>query len=135
MAKRGRKPMSLDKLPENWEALLVECGSQGHSMEQMHQALGISRAGWISLQKSSEEFNEATQLALEASEAWWIERGRLMACGVEGNATVWIFNMKNRFGWRDVRDINHRHEVTREQLEAEIQSLGVEPDQLWDSLH
>jgi len=24
-----------------------------------------------------------------------------MASGADGNSTVWIFNMKNRFGWRD----------------------------------
>ena len=24
-----------------------------------------------------------------------------MAIGEDGNPTVWIFNMKNRFGWRD----------------------------------
>jgi hypothetical protein len=30
-----------------------------------------------------------------------------MAMGEDGNATVWIFSMKNMFGWRDKQDIDH----------------------------
>ena len=33
---------------------------------------------------------------------WWERHGRKMTTGeADGNATVWIFNMKNRFGWND----------------------------------
>ena len=27
--------------------------------------------------------------------------------GEDGNATVWIFSMKNMFGWRDKQDVDH----------------------------
>jgi len=48
-----------------------------------------------------------------------------MATGADGNPAVWIFNMKNRFGWRDKHEIESRHEgkpVTIQIVEA------VKPD-------
>jgi hypothetical protein len=38
----------------------------------------------------------------------WEEMGDVMAVAGQGNATVWIFNMKNRFKWTD------RHDITSE---------------------
>lgn len=48
-------------------------------------------------------FAEAVDLGRELSEAWWMRYGRL-AMMKQVNAAPpswWIFNMKNRFGWRD----------------------------------
>ena len=48
-------------------------------------------------------FAQAVELGRELSEAWWMRYGRLAMMGRvrAGPAAWWIFNMKNRFGWRD----------------------------------
>ena len=48
-------------------------------------------------------FHQALELGRELCEAWWMRYGRLAMIGkVPARApSWWIFNMKNRFGWKD----------------------------------
>jgi hypothetical protein len=48
-------------------------------------------------------FAQAVELGRELCEAWWMRYGRLAMMGkvAHGPPAFWIFNMKNRFGWRD----------------------------------
>jgi hypothetical protein len=49
------------------------------------------------------KFAAAVTLGRELSEAWWMRYGRLAMMQKVASAppSWWIFNMKNRFGWRD----------------------------------
>ena len=60
---------------------------------------------------------------------------RLFQQAMEGNTTAMIFWLKTRARWRETSEVIHRHEITKEQLEAEMSAMGVEPDELWASLH
>ena len=50
-------------------------------------------------EKRYPEFSEAKKEAFAHSQAFWEDMGLKMA--LNGNAQVWKFNMKNRFGWRE----------------------------------
>lgn len=103
----GRPRTTTDDLPENWRELMIECGRGGGSIVEMRALLGIAQTAWQTLLKDSAEFRFAERHARTLCEVWWERRGREMATGSEGNATVWIFNMKNRFNWRDKQDVDH----------------------------
>lgn len=97
MAKAGRptkyKPEYCDQL--------VDHMTDGYSFESFAGKCEVNidtLYHWCTIHPS---FSEAKKIAVEKCRLFW-ER-----MGIEGlrykdfNATVWIFNMKNRFKWRD----------------------------------
>lgn len=59
--------------------------------------------------KKHPEFADAKRLAESYGRYFWEKAGQDgMTCtdGERFNATVWVFNMKNRFGWRDSKDVD-----------------------------
>jgi hypothetical protein len=109
MSKRpvGRPRTTTNDLPENWRDIVVDCGQQGGSAVEIRCLLGLGQSAWETLLEDSEDFRVTVKTAKALCEVWWERRGREMATGSDGNATVWIFNMKNRFGWKDKQDIDH----------------------------
>lgn len=81
--------------------------SQGFSKESFPFAGRGTMADYIS--RFPEDFpDEEIQLALACSQYEWEKMGMLMAKGEVQNASAasWIFNMKNRFGWSDKKQIS-----------------------------
>lgn len=104
----GRPRTTVDDLPENWKEIIMGCGQEGGSAVEMRCLLGIGESAWGTLIEDSEEFRRTVKAAQDLCAVWWERVGRGMATGNDGNATVWIFNMKNRFGWRDKQEVDHR---------------------------
>lgn len=106
--KVGRPRTTTDDLPENWQHIMRDVGQDGGSAVEARCLLGLSTTSWKTLIDDSEDFRKTEKERQALCEIWWERRGREMAAGSDGNATVWIFNMKNRFGWRDKQDIDHK---------------------------
>lgn len=128
----GRPRTTTAALPENWKQLMLDCGQEGGSAVEMRCILGIGQSGWETLINDDEEFRETERQARALCEVWWERRGRAMASGDDGNATVWIFNMKNRFAWRDKTEVDHRtpdgiQVETRTTLDDFYASTNVKP--------
>ena len=105
---RGRPRTTTDDLPENWQQIMEECGREGGSQTEARVLLDLGDSAFATLMADSEEFRKAEKRRKDLSEVWWTTRGREMATGSDGNATVWIFNMKNRFDWRDKREVDNK---------------------------
>mgnify|MGYP001175559891 FL=1 len=102
---RGRPRTTTADLPSDWREIVLECGQAGQSAVTIRCKLGIGMSAWETLLEDSADFRESVKEAKALCEHWWEERGREMAMGAEGNPTVWIFNMKNRFGWKDKTEV------------------------------
>lgn len=103
----GRPRTTVEDLPNDWQQIVMDCGQEGGSAVEMRCLLGIGSSAWETLLTDSKEFRDTVKSAQDLCEVWWERTGRKMATGSDGNATVWIFNMKNRFGWRDKQEIAH----------------------------
>ena len=97
----GRPRTTVDDLPDDWKDIVIDCGQEGGSEVEMRCLLGIGDSAWYTLMEDSDDFRRTIKQARALCEVWWERQGRKMAAGADGNATVWIFNMKNRFRWRD----------------------------------
>jgi hypothetical protein len=103
----GRPRTTLADLPEDWKDIITKCGTDGGSATEVRCLLGIGESAWATLLEDYPEFQRAEKERIALCEVWWERQGRRMTTDGQGNATVWIFNMKNRFGWRDKQEVDH----------------------------
>lgn len=105
----GRPKKTLDDLPKDWKAKMIELAGEGASdVELKVTALGgISNDLWYRLIDEEPEFSETVKQCTLLCETWWARLGREGAASkTDINPTVWIFNMKNRFGWKDKQELS-----------------------------
>ena len=85
--------------------------SQGAGITELAAAFRVSRQTiytWIDPEHKQfrRRFAQALEVGEELCEAWWLRVGRQAAAGKRTiMVSAWIFNMKNRFGWRDKIDL------------------------------
>lgn len=86
--------------------MLVEHMKQGFSFECFGAVIDCSEDALYDWKNLHKEFSEAYKKGRMYSMKFWEDLGVVGTTeGNHFNATSWIFNMKNRFGWRDRTDI------------------------------
>lgn len=86
---------------------LIEHMREGLSFETFGAVIGVARDRVYVWAKKHPEFAEAKKEALDLCQLFWEQLGRDGARGGIHNFNMgaWCFNMKNRFGWRDKKDV------------------------------
>lgn len=93
--------------PEYCEQLIKHMG-EGFSFESFAAVVEITESTLYEWKLKNKEFSEAHKKGYGANRMFWekISLDYLVSDkDTKFNSTVWIFNMKNRFGWKD------RHEI------------------------
>ena len=103
----GRLRTKIDDLPEDWEKIILSVGKDGGSAVEARSAIGIGRSAWETLLADSDVFRATVEEAQTLCQVWWEANGRKLAIDGGGNATIWKFNMQNRFGWSDKQQTDH----------------------------
>lgn len=82
---------------------------KGLSFESFAGEVMVSKQTLYTWLNQHPEFKDAKEVGLSASLLFWEKMGIAAACGqLKGfSAAVWIFNVKNRFGWKDRQEIEH----------------------------
>jgi len=109
MAKVGRPTKYRKEMGQR----VIEMMREGASKLEVCADLDIGYDAFLSYQERHPEFYESVKRGEDLSEAWWTRLGREGATGQnqDANATFFIFNMKNRFGWSDRRDVHQTGDV------------------------
>jgi hypothetical protein len=86
---------------------LIAWMTKGLSFEAFAGDLQVSKQTLYTWLKKHPEFVDAKSIGTGKSNAFWEKIG---VAGVTGKlpgfqTSAWIFNMKNRFGWRDKQEI------------------------------
>ena len=91
-----------NKYKKKFAKQLPDMFKNGESVAEVCMELGIPRQTFYYWVNNYDDFKEAYETGKMYSEAWWTKLGRAGALGkTKIQPTVWIFNMKNKFGWRD----------------------------------
>lgn len=126
--------LTVKDLPYNWLDLMKKEAMIGRGPTSYARALGITRAGLETLLVTSPEFAEAFDRCNLLSAEWWEDRGRDMA--ENGNGTVWIANMVNRWGWNSNKQettakvsattkATVTSDLSKEELDKELERRGL----------
>lgn len=101
---RRQMPQNKNNYPKTQRAQtrlfdqIIEAGRAGKSHAQMAEQIGISRKTLMLWLGEYPDFAAAMQQADDYALAWWEALGQRHAETREGNASMIIFVMKNRFG-------------------------------------
>lgn len=89
--------------------LLIEHMGNGFSFESFAALVNASKQTIYDWLAANPEFLDAKSIAFERSRLFWEKIGIDLARSGAGNATAFIFNMKNRFkeDWRDKIETEH----------------------------
>lgn len=92
---------------------LIDFMSEGYSLEAFCGHIGIVKDTLYNWFKQHKDFSDAKKKALAKSLLWWEKQGIKAVSGEnkDVNSTVWIFNMKNRHGWKDKQEVDQKIEA------------------------
>jgi len=97
--------------------------AKGFSKEVVAAKLGINRDTLYEWCKSHPEFSDTIKVGEAKSLLFWEQKGIDGMMGkIKGfRCPVWIFVMKNRFGWRDSVEIEDKTESIRQESQEDTE--------------
>lgn len=88
---------------------VIDFMALGYSKEAVAGELEIDKTTLYQWEKAHEDFSNALKRGVELSRKFWektaIDNIVYNQKGKKADAVLWIFNMKNRFGWTDKKEI------------------------------
>jgi len=112
MGNRGRPT----KYRSEYCKMLIDHMTSGLSYQSFAAVVNVNIDTLYEWEKNNKDFSDAKRVGFTNNLHFWEKLGVLGAAGkVKGfNVTSWIFNMKNRHGWRDrvSLDVDAKVDVT-----------------------
>lgn len=94
--------------------------ANGEDVAEVAVLLGVTRKTFYNWVGQHKAFAAAYEQGKLASEAWWCKLGRAGATGkISIQPSIWIFNMKNKFGYRD-QPMNEEDEQKAQPIKVQI---------------
>lgn len=109
----GGRPKSEFDLPSNWKEEIHKLYEVGASDTEIKTLIfkwrgTFSNDLFYRWMDEETEFSEAVRMGRFLSQTWWEKNGRENLTTQYFNAQLFNINMKNRFGWADKQEIDHK---------------------------
>jgi hypothetical protein len=110
----GRPFETLASLPDGWYHDILQLYKEGADDVEVkaliHEWRGtFSNDLWQRWLTDEVEFSETIKTGKMLSAAWWYRNGRKNLENRNFNYTGWYMQMKNRFGWKDKSELDHKN--------------------------
>lgn len=89
----------------NWEEL-AEAYANGESDVEIAKRLNITISHFMQLYEENPAFATFVDRGRTLAQAWWYEQGRTNLWNKAFNTSLWVFQLKNKYGWADKIDTN-----------------------------
>lgn len=112
---------------------VVQFMKKGYGQDVISAHLGVSTRVFHGWMERHRDFRDAVEEGKRYSQLWWETQGIKAVQGqIKGfNASVWIFCMKNKFGWREKQEISgdeDRPVTVRVVKFSDTQEKVIEPE-------
>jgi len=97
--------MADTSLNNDWKALAL-LYAEGASDVEVAKAMNITESKFYDLYEAMPAFRDFVDLGRTAAKAWWYRTGRSGMFMEKFSATLFNFQMKNRYGWADKQEVN-----------------------------
>jgi transposase len=103
------------KYKEEYCQQLLEHLKEGYSYKTFAALVNVNTDTLYEWERKNKKFSEAKKEGVLHSLLFWEKKGITGMTTPGFNATVWIFNMKNRHGWRDKssEEVKEEHQYSK----------------------
>ena len=122
MQPRTEMETGSNKVPD-WNRLMQEY-EIGASDVEIAVLLGITLNRFLQLEQENPAFAEFVERGRTLARAFWYRVGRTALYDKNMNTSLYVFNMKNRFGWADkveTNDTTDKENLDQDKLRAQLQ--------------
>ena len=108
------------KIPDgkSWEQELINFYSEGYSDAEVAKEMKITIREYYKQIDESAVFAKLVEYGRTLSLAWWESQARLNINNKQFNTPLWVFTMKNKYGWADKVETNSTVENTNVDLDT-----------------
>jgi hypothetical protein len=86
---------------KQWVEDVVAAYENGASDYEICKVMRITYGTFQKYYDETENFRNLVEMGRAMAKAWWYEMGRTNIHNTKFNTSLWMFNMKNRYGWAD----------------------------------
>lgn len=116
----SQPPNNVTKLPDKWDQAMALYGV-GASDAEISKALKLTLGQFRDLVKQEPAMKNFHEKGQTLSRAYWESLGRTQLFNKEFNSSLWLSNMKNRFGWADkVEAVTSEDAKSLDQVKADL---------------
>lgn len=97
---------------KDWARKLIELYSEGYSDAEVAAEMKITIREYYKQIQENPVFAKLVEFGRTLSLAWWEGQARKNLNNKQFNTPLWVFNMKNKYGWADKTEVKSEVENT-----------------------